>query len=321
MDFGAMIKTARQLSAKSGKSTAWLIADMTRSAIKYNAGYIDYKIARFDKLNDAQRKTWITRGLSNTIVARMNAKEDWHFFDNKNEFNTLFADRLKRGWIDIRGKSDDDVKAWLAGRGDVIAKPIDGSSGRGIEKFTPNDWKDSGAFIRQLNEKGLGLLEDCIVQHPEMARLCPTSVNTIRIATLLGDKKQGVVYAYLRIGNGKVMDNVDCGGMAAPVDLATGSLASVGADKQGNVYETHPMTGVTIPGFVIPYFSDAVAMCLEAAQVVPSVRFVAWDVAITNDGPVFVEGNSFPSHAIPQFSAHFKDGVGIMPRFREFIDI
>lgn len=71
-------------------------------------------------------------------------------------------------------------------------------------------------------DKNIGILEEIVVQHPEMARMCPTSVNTCRIATLLGDKKQGIVYAFLRIGNGKVMDNVDCGGMAARIDLESG---------------------------------------------------------------------------------------------------
>ena len=143
----------------------------------------------------------------------------------------------------------------------------------------------------------------------------------MRIATLLGDKKQGIVYAYLRIGNGNVMDNVDCGGMAAPVDLETGLLSGVGADKQGNAYEMHPMTGARIPGAQLPDWQQAVAMCLEAAQIVPQVRFVAWDVAFTPEGPTFIEGNSFPSHAIPQFAAHFPDGIGILPRFAEFIDL
>lgn len=53
----------------------------------------------------------------------------------------------------------------------------------------------------------------------------------------------------------------------------------------------------------------------------PQVRYVAWDVAITENGPIFIEGNSFPSHAIPQFAAHFPDGIGILPRFEEFIDL
>ena len=160
-----------------------------------------------------------------------------------------------------------------------------------------------------------------MVQHPDMAKLCPTSVNTCRIATLLGDKKQGIVYAFLRIGNGKVMDNVDCGGMAARIDLESGKLLTVGADKQGNTYEKHPMTGTPIVGFTIPYWEEAKAMCLEAAQVVPQMRFVAWDVAITPNGPTFIEGNSFPSHAVPQFAAHYPDGIGILPEFEKFIDL
>ena len=114
------------------------------------------------------------------------------------------------------------------------------------------------------------------------------------------------------IGNGKVMDNVDCGGMAAPVDIETGVIAGVGANKAGETYEIHPMTGKKIPGTQIPYWEEAKKMCLEAMQIVPQVRFVAWDVAITPDGPVFIEGNSFPSHAIPQFAAHFPDGIGII---------
>jgi hypothetical protein len=48
------------------------------------------------------------------------------------------------------------------------------------------------------------------------------------------------------------------------------------------------------------------------------MRFIAWDVAITNEGPCFIEGNSYPSHAVPQFAAHYLDGVGIM---RGFLDI
>ena len=80
-----------------------------------------------------------------------------------------------------------------------------------------------------------------------------TSFNTIRIATLLGDKKQGIVYAFLRIGNGKVMDNVDCGGMAALINLDTGVISGVGANKAGETYEFHPLTGTRIPGTQLPY--------------------------------------------------------------------
>ena len=321
MDYRAMLKTADMLHKKTGKSRIWLMADMAKCAAKYNAGYVDYKIAEMYRLNDAQRATQITRGISNNIVARMNDKKFWHFFDNKTEFNQLFHEQVKREWLNFSTATEEQFAEFVQGRGDIICKPIDGSSGQGILKCTPEDYADVHALYARLKAAGIGIVEDKVIQHETIAALCPTSVNTIRVATLLGDKKEGIVYAYIRIGNGKVMDNVDQGGMAARVDLESGKLLTVGADKQGNTYTEHPMTHTPIVGFEVPFFEEAKAMCLKAAQKVPQMRFVAWDVAVTEKGPVFIEGNSFPSHAVPQFAAHYPDGIGIMREFREFIDI
>lgn len=316
MDYREMMGTVRMLHRKTGKSTAWLMADMARCAARYGAGYVDYKIAEMYRLTPAQRATQITRAASNRIVAAMNDKAYWHHFDDKATFNTLFAAQVRRGWIDLRTTTPEAFTVWAKGRGDVIGKPIEGSSGQGIIRYPQGELPD----LQAIRARGIDLLEDWVRQHETLSALCPTSVNTLRIATLLGDRQQGVVYAYLRVGNGAVVDNVDQGGMAAPIDLDTGILCGVGADKQGNRYGEHPMTGVTIPGLAIPYWEEAKSMALEAMRVIPQVRFVAWDVAIAPDGPVFIEGNSFPSHAIPQFAAHFPDGIGILPRFRAFID-
>ena len=323
MDWKAMWKTTGLLKKRSGKSRIWLLADMLKCAVKYNAGYMDYKIAQMYKLNDEQRKTVITRGISNEIVRRMNPKEYWHFFDDKAQFNELFREFIPRKWILTNEDTDtEELYALCRNSTQLIWKPLEGSSGQGIKKYTPDDWKDGPeAFLAKMNADGKGILEEMVIQHPKMASLCPTSVNTCRIATLLGDKQQGIVYAFLRIGNGKVMDNVVCGGIAARIDLESGRLLTVGADKQGNTFIKHPITNTSIIGFTIPYWEEAKAMCLKAAEKVPEMRFIAWDVAITENGPTFIEGNSFPSHAVPQFAAHYPDGIGILPEFRKFIDI
>lgn len=323
MDWKAMWKTTGLLKKRSGKSRLWLMADMLRCGIKYNAGYIDYKIAQMYRLNEAQRKTVITRGISNDIVRRMNPKEYWHTFDDKAEFNEFFKEWIPRKWVRINEQTKpEDVFALCRNYTQLIGKPLEGSSGVGIRKYTEADWKEGPeAFLDRLRGDGIGILEEIVVQHPRMASLCPTSVNTCRIATLLGDKQQGIVYAFLRIGNGKVMDNVDCGGMASRINLETGKLMTVGADKQGNTFIKHPMTDTSIIGFQIPYWEEAKKMCMEAAMKIPQMRFIAWDVAITENGPTFIEGNSFPSHAIPQFAAHYPDGIGILPEFEKFINL
>ena len=323
MDWKAMWKTTGLLKKRSGKGRIWLLTDMLRCRIKYNAGYIDYKIAQMYKLNDEQRKTVITRGISNDIVRRMNPKEYWHTFDDKAEFNTVFSEWIPRKWIRIDDStSTEDLYALCRNFTQLIGKPLEGSSGAGIQKYTESDWEAGPeAFLAKLKADGIGILEEIVIQHPKMASLCPTSVNTCRIATLLGDKQQGIVYAFLRIGNGKVMDNVDCGGMASRINIETGKLCTVGADKQGNTFIKHPMTDTSIIGFQIPFWEEAKKMCMEAAMKIPQMRCIAWDVAITDKVPTFIEGNSFPSHAIPQFAAHYPDGIGILPEFEKFIDL
>ena len=323
IDTKRMRDTVRVLRERSGKPTPLLLADMLICGIRYNAGYMDYKIAEMYRLNSEQRRTVITRGISNDIVRRMNDKAYWHYFDDKAQFNEKFAKWIHRDWLKISSDTDvNQLEKLCSGRQALIGKPLEGSSGQGIIKYDATAWENGGkAFLEQLLKDQIGILEEVVIQHPAMASLCPTSVNTCRIATLLGDKAQGIVYAFVRIGNGKVMDNVDCGGMASRIDLDSGMLLTVGADKAGNTFSVHPMTGTSIIGFKIPYWEEAKRMCLEAAQMVPQLRFVAWDVAITEDGPTFIEGNSFPSHAVPQFAAHYPDGIGILPEFRKYIEV
>lgn len=323
IDYGRMRRTVETLHQRSGKSKPALLADMARCAFRYNAGYMDYAIAEMYRLNHAQRQTVITRGINNNIVRRMNDKAYWHFFDDKAEFNRKFAAWVDRDWLRFDNQTSlPQLEHFLQGKQAIFVKPIEGSSGVGVTKFLASDWAGRvPAFFEQIRTTGISIVEDCVVQHPRMAALCPTSVNTVRIATLLGEKQQGIVYAFLRIGNGKVMDNVDCGGMAARVDLSSGQLLTVAADKQGNVFEKHPITETPIIGFSLPYFAEAREMCLQAMRLVPQLRYVAWDVALTEKGPRLIEGNSFPSHAVPQFAAHYPNGIGILPEFKKFIDI
>lgn len=323
MDYQRFQNSFSQIKTDSGRPTLWLLFDMLRCALYYNAGYMDYKIARMYQLNKQQRESTITRGISNEIVRRMNDKAYWPLFDNKARFNTLFAEHIGRAWLDFgEHTTEKELQDFLAQQNVILFKPMEGSSGQGIFKIERQEWEnDFSSFFMRLKEKGHAILEELVVQHDALQSLNPSSVNTIRVATLLGDKMQGVVYAFIRIGNGKVIDNVDCGGMAARVDLQSGRILTKGADKLGNVFERHPFSGIDIVGFQIPYWEEVMQMCLAASRKIPQMRFIAWDVAITNKGPIFIEGNSFPSHAVPQFAAHYPDGMGILTEFRKFIDI
>ena len=125
MDYKALWKTTGILKKRSGKSRIWLAKDMLKCGVKYNAGYMDYKIAQMYKLNDEQRETVITRGISNDIVRRMNPKEYWHTFDDKAEFNEFFKEWIPRKWIRIdENTTPEDLEAFCRHQTQLIGKPI-----------------------------------------------------------------------------------------------------------------------------------------------------------------------------------------------------
>lgn len=316
MDKKAMFEKIDSIHKKTGKSKLYIFWDMQKCARKYGAGYMDYDLFEMYNLTPAQRDTYITRGRNNDLVSKYNDKSYFHLFDNKDEFNELFKDYVKRDWIRVKETPKEDVIAFMQRHQEFMAKPADGSCGHGIEKINTSDYKSLDEIYSKLVEGNNNYeLEEVIKQHPQVAAIYPDAINTVRIVTILKDGVVHVICAYFRIGNGKYVDNFNSGGMVAPVNEVTGEVIDRAIDKKKNLYETHPQTGAKIKGFKFPDWDKAIAICKEAAKVVPQIRYIGWDVCFTPDGPVFVEGNPFPGHDIYQLPEHTPNKIGMMPKF------
>ena len=55
--------------------------------------------------------------------------------------------------------------------------------------------------------------------------------------------------------------------------------------------ERHPVTGVCFENFSLPFWDEVEKLVLKAHAFIPSVISIGWDVAITEKGPVLLEGN------------------------------
>ncbi|MBD3179261.1 MAG: hypothetical protein GF417_06510, partial [Candidatus Latescibacteria bacterium] len=53
----------------------------------------------------------------------------------------------------------------------------------------------------------------------------------------------------------------------------------------------HPDTGVVFADFRIPFLMDALDMVRQLHSFFYGVKSIGWDVAIAENGPVFIEGN------------------------------
>lgn len=315
MDYKNMYRTAKRVHQRSGKNTLATLVDMMYCGYRYTAGYMDYDVFEFDRLNKEQRKTYITRGVNNYYVQVLNNRDYWDRFEDKITFNRLFSPYLHRDWIYLKEATADEFAAFLKDKEKVIAKPVDATCGRGILLLEKDQFEHPKELYGRLTMGGQLLVEEFVVQHHEMARIYPGSVNTVRLVTMLVNDQVHLVFSCIRVGNGKYVDNLNSGGMATVIDPETGIINKPAVDKDHNVFNAHPATGTSFIGFQVPFFGESVEMVKQAAKVVPQIGYIGWDVAITEEGPLLIEANHFPGHDIYQFQPHLDHGIGLKPRF------
>ena len=322
MDYGNIIDVAKKVHAKTGKNTLAAAVDILRCGAKYQAGPLDYMQAQMFNIPESERRNVITSGVNNTFVKACNDPAYFHFFENKADFNKKFADFIGRDWMLVEKESTKeaseklraDYLKFIEGKNEFILKPVDGMGGEGVVKIEASPENFDRVFA-----SAPCIIEEVIVQCKELAALNPSSVNTIRIITILKDGQVQIPIAYLRMGNGGIVDNFCSGGMLTPVDLETGQLRYDAADQENNVYPVHPTTGVTISGYQIPRFEEVKDFVRKAAMVVPEVRYVGWDVAIKDDGVCLIEGNEYPGHVFYIFANHHPDGNWMREDFEKMM--
>lgn len=319
MNYKQMFKIIDKVHIRSKKSKIIIFFDMIICSLKYKAGYMDYYVFCFEDLKPHIRKTFITRGVNNNYIKSMNNREYYHLFDNKIEFNNLFNKYLKRDYLDLSNSTLEDFKKFIKKHNVFMAKPVDLQCGKGIVKIEVAKQNIDNLYNELKNNKQI-LLEEYVLQHSKMNQLFPYSVNTLRIVSAYKNNKTEILFRAIRIGNGNnVVDNFNHGGMYSVIN-EEGIIEKPAIDKNGNIYETHPITNTKIVGFEIPYFKEAIEMVKEASLVVPQVGLVGFDIAISEKGPVMIEGNQLPGYDIYQSKIHLNsDGTGMKPLFDKVI--
>ena len=125
---------------------------------------------------------------------------------------------------------------------------------------------DALALRAELDGHGL-LVEEMPVQHPQMDRLNPHCINTVRFCTYTDRDAVHILLAAPRSARGAhFVDNVAAGGIIMAADLATGIITSDGVDEMARFYPNHPLTGVRLKGFQIPNWDKALALVRRAAR-------------------------------------------------------
>ncbi len=317
LNFGRLWGLAGSVSKDAHKPRLLILADMLYCSVVYEIAFQDYQDWDFYDLKRAERRTYMSHPKSNHLALKLNQPEFRGLFADKSRFNTHFADFLGREWIDVREVDAAAVEEFVTRHGAVMAKVPDSLGGIGIAKREASEISDYSSFRDELLAGRQFLLEELIPQHEEMSRLCSTSVNTLRVISYFDGERVHILASVLKIGNGGAIDNFSHGGMYTMLD-DDGVAQYAAFDGENRTFTVHPVTGTSIVGFQVPLFDEVLGFVDKIARVVPQIPYVGWDIAITPEGPVVIEGNYNTGvfQAKPSVSGL---RTGLLPRYRQAI--
>ena len=202
---------------------------------------------------------------------------------------------------------------------DLFVKPRVGNGGRNTERW---DYLGKGCYR---NSKGQVLTRDELMErlarqslkldfvvqprlanHPVFSDLSNDALSTVRVLTCrneAGEFEATDAAFRMAIGINNVVDNFHSGGIASPVDLATGELGpatDMGLRPNVGWRQTHPVSGAPILGRRLPFWREVVDLACQTHAAFAQRTVVGWDVAMLADGPCIIEGNGKPDLDIHQ---------------------
>ena len=239
-----------------------------------------------------RHKTNITRYLNSSDAAQI--------FNNKALTYQRFSSYYHREILEINPSQEavarETFAQFIAKRRKFVAKPLDSSLGNGFRIVNRDENNTADTLYEELTRVYSNrsfLIEDLVVQCAEMARPHPSSINTVRITTLLLNDRVELIHPFVRFGQGNaIVDNGGAGGIICPLDPETGQTIEA-RDEHYRRYDRHPQSNLPLIGFQIPRWEEAKKLARELALIVPDCRYVGWDLALTDDGWLVIEGNCY----------------------------
>lgn len=217
---------------------------------------------------------------------------------SKSDEYEAFSEFIKRDWMVVDAQTNEtDIRAFIKKHHTVIAKPNAGEQGKGVMKIHETDEDKVKELLTKRVETDF-VMEECLMNAPEIAAINDSSLNTIRCYTFIdknGNTK--IMELMLRVGRpGSHVDNWGSGGVGYCFDVETGICSQYGLDKLNRPYSYHPGSEKLMIGFKLPDYEGLKSYIYGLVKSAPKARFVGWDIAITPNGYDLVEVNCPGGH-------------------------
>lgn len=288
------------------------------------ASFHDYWVMKLYRYSTEKQKEFITFELWRKLYLRYcDYSKNWSYFKKKNLFNETFSDYLGRKWASTDNLSRDAFDNVTSGEDEIVYKPNDMACGIGVSVFPVGSTQDEkNKQFEKIRCLPSGMIESMLTQHPDMKKINPDCVSTIRVQAMREGDHLNILNAILRTAAvpGQRADNYTQGGAAAAIDTKTGKVLTDGVTKKGERLEYHPLSGVRFKDISIPYWDKVIETVTKASTVVSNMPYIGWDVVVGKNGNIqLIEGNHDADAVFHQHPWAICEGKGIRYTIDKYI--
>lgn len=239
------------------------------------------------------------------LCYKINPEINHPIIGEKTNYITRIPDFLGRDCLNLREASLEEFSSFVKEHPTFFAKRSFMPFGEGLKVYRNVRSQDIPDLYQTCQNERKYMIEEFITQHPEMDKLFPNVLSTLRLCTLR--TKEGIQLIFnpeLAIATTGETDSIhsqkplykiwihkETGKLydkAFLIDNVTGKMT----------YEDtyHKDTKTVFADFTIPYWQECLNMVTEAAECFPELSYIGWDMGISEHGPVIIEGNAISGH-------------------------
>ena len=295
------------------KSKAEIVIDQIRHTFKFGHRIEEYYLYGLD-VKGADPSKYITETYNIDVLSTINAKGSVNYaitVSDKCLFSIMMHDNnmpipatfglIYGGNLYIQGDYATPVPMEVLLQNDchLLCKPVRGYSGLGMLPIRVTDGKlyhkgvvmSIADFKEKVGEDTYLMQHFVENQHVAMKQLFPNVLNTLRVTmarTAEGIELLGVM-CLMGSANSEY-SNWHFGGICISVD-ENGRLCKYGFSNSDGRITQHPDTKTVFEGYQIPFYKETIDLCSKAMNIFYGLKTIGWDMAITEKGPIFIEGN------------------------------
>lgn len=268
----------------------------------YGSTITDYFELGFYQMKHAEKKTYYTQRFASKFDFDLDSVDSINEHNSKVLEYKLLKKYFKRDQLVSNECTFEEFREFCQKHPVFFFKPDEECCGYGIEKLRADEGNMQELYEKVRKIKAV--LDEPVIQHPEMERLCPGSINTVRVISAKVDGRIHIIGTAIRMGNGSnVVDNYALGGFGAALDQKTGIIIDRGIDHSNKRYERHPFSNVIFKGFQVPHW-DQVLHLVNEAHMAYDLNYCGWDVAVRENDCLIIEVNPRPMIELIQLAGN-----------------